>query len=153
MVCSMSRSSISASATGPILPFAVESKVEQYFQKNLCAPAACNHASAARHSATASSTAAVRHFKAITSNAAVSFGIASGTPRRSATGTPDRASIPARSVAPVKSSAIQPSRVVMFPHPEAAGSHYAHRAWQLLHHPAAPDPCPRRPHIAAKPPR
>ena len=39
MVWSVPRSSINASATGPMLPSAVLSKVEQYFQKNRLAPA------------------------------------------------------------------------------------------------------------------
>jgi hypothetical protein len=90
------------------LPCCVESKVEQYFQKNRCAPARRNHASAARVSATASATGSVRHFSATISIAAVSTGGPSGTPIRSDTGTPDRASNPARSVAPVRSSAMAP---------------------------------------------
>jgi hypothetical protein len=58
----------------------VRSKVEQYFQKNRCAPAARNHAIAVRDSATACATGAVRDFSAITSNGLVTKGGFAGTP-------------------------------------------------------------------------
>lgn len=111
MVYFTPRSCIKASATGPILPSGVQSNVEQYFQKNLFAPARCSQLSAFLHSETASSNGAVRHFRAITSKGAVCSGRALGTPKRSDTRTPDRAKRPARSVAPEKSSAMHPMTV------------------------------------------
>jgi hypothetical protein len=65
-----------------MLPVGVESKVEQYFQKNRSAPARRSQSSAARASATAVAAGAVRHFKAMTSKAAVSVEGALGPPIR-----------------------------------------------------------------------
>jgi len=58
---------------GPILPSGVESKSEQYFQKNRLAPLFCTSRGAARHSVHGICHGEVRHFSAITST---------GRPRR-----------------------------------------------------------------------
>ncbi len=71
--------STSASATGPILPASVLSKVEQYLKKNCRHPAACSQRSAARLSRTASPAGTVRDFSA-TTTASASGGGPSGTP-------------------------------------------------------------------------
>src|SRR6185295_8812843 len=103
------RSASSASATGPILPASVESKVEQYLKKYWRAPAARSRSSAARDSATASAPGTVRDFSATTTASASNKGApAAGTPITCTVRMPWRTSVLARSVAPVRSSAMQP---------------------------------------------
>ena len=70
MVKSAPSASSSASATGPILPFSVESKVEQYLKKNCRTPALRSHSSAASDIPMASSTGLVRDFRATTTASA-----------------------------------------------------------------------------------
>src|SRR5262249_30084428 len=98
------RSASRASATGPMLPASVESKVEQYLKKYWRAPAARSRASAARDIATASAAGMVRDFSATT------IASASGTPISCTVRMPWRTRVLARSVAPVRSSAMQPRR-------------------------------------------
>src|SRR5215472_1201515 len=105
-----SSAEISASATGPILPSSVLSKVEQYLKKNCRQPAVRSHSRAARLSSTACRTGVVRDFSATTTASAL--GAASsgrGTPISCTVRIPPRTSMEQRSVAPVKSSAIAPS--------------------------------------------
>ncbi len=101
-----------ASATGPILPWSVESKVEQYLKKYCRAPAGRSQASAASDCSTASAAGMVRDFSATTtaslSGTAVPPG---GTSIICTVRMPSRTSVLARSVAPVMSSAMQPSRM------------------------------------------
>ena len=66
MVKSAPSSSSSASATGPILPASVESKVEQYLKKICLAPLALSQRQAASDCATASAAGMVRDFSATT---------------------------------------------------------------------------------------
>ncbi len=96
-----------------MFPFDVLSNVEQYFKKNFFAPACFNHFNADKDSLTASDAGMDLVFNAITSMSAVFFGSVLGTPIRSETFTPDLASILAKSVAPVKSSAIHPKNVTI----------------------------------------
>src|SRR5215813_6560299 len=107
------RSASSASATGPMLPASVESKVEQYLKTYCRAPAARRLASTARDIATASAAGIVRDLSATTIASASGSGApASGTPIAWTVRIPWRTSVFARSVAPVRSSAMQPrSRV------------------------------------------
>src|SRR6185312_956909 len=103
------RSASRASATGPMLPRSVESKVEQYLKKYWRAPAACSRSSAARDIATASAAGTVRDFNATTmASAAGSGSPTGGTPITCTVRMPWRTSVLARSVAPVRSSAMQP---------------------------------------------
>ena len=93
-----------------MLPSLVESKVEQYLKKNCCAPEARSHASAACESATAASTGAVLDFSATTTALALPRSSpASGMPMVCTAGIPCLTSVLARSVAPVKSSAMAPN--------------------------------------------
>ena len=112
--------SASASPTGPILPSGVESKVEQYLKTNLpaaLAPAASR--APASDCATASAAGIERLFSA-TTPASISAGAGSvGRPRNCAVREPPwpgnpLASVLAMSLAPVKSSAITPSNIVLF---------------------------------------
>ena len=105
---------ISASATGPMLPSSVLSKVEQYLKKNCRHPARRSQASAARLCCTASRTGAVRDFSATTTASASSgTAVSDGTPMSCTVRMPPRTSIEQRSVAPVKSSAMAPSSMVV----------------------------------------
>ncbi len=63
---SVPSASASASATGPILPSGVESKVEHYLKTNCWHPCFCNHFSAASDCATASEAGTERDFSATT---------------------------------------------------------------------------------------
>ncbi len=73
------------------------------------APCARSHASAASDWATASSGGLVRDFSATTTASAGGTAIAAaGTPFAWITDSPSRASVTPRSVAPVRSSAMQP---------------------------------------------
>ena len=103
-----------ASATGPMLPAGVESKVEQYLKKNCRAPAPRNQSRAASDCATASAAGMVRDFSA-TTTASTSDGSrsAGGTPKSCTVRIPWRTRVLARSVAPVKSSATAPSNKAM----------------------------------------
>src|SRR5215510_5445018 len=104
-----SRSASRASATGPMLPASVESKVEQYLKKYCRAPAAFSRSSAARDIATAAAAGMVRDFSATTiASASGSGSPGAGTPITCTVRMPWRTSVLARSVAPVRSSAMQP---------------------------------------------
>ena len=110
MVKSVPSAAISASATGPMLPASVESKVEQYLKKNWRQPAASSHWSAASDCATASAAGMVRDLRAITTaSASTASAGPAGTPIICTARMPARTRVPARSVAPVKSSAMQPN--------------------------------------------
>src|SRR5581483_9251631 len=100
---------ISASVTGPMLPLGVESKVEQNLKWICRAPACLSQASAASDWATASAGGMVRDFSATTTASTASASGASGMPMVWMVRMPPRTSMLARSVAPVKSSAMQPS--------------------------------------------
>jgi hypothetical protein len=114
MVKSVPSAAIRASATGPMLPWSVESKVEQYLKKNWRQPAPFSHASASRDCATASAAGRLRDLSAMTTaSASTASGALSGTPIICTLRMPARTRVPARSVAPVKSSAMQPKRTVM----------------------------------------
>ena len=109
IVKSASSAASSASATGPILPCGVESKVEQYLKKNCRAPTAVSQRKAAKDSSTASATGEVRDLSAMTMASASGTGIAtSGTPSNCTVRMPLRTRVLARSVEPVKSSPMQP---------------------------------------------
>ena len=95
------------------MPSAVLSNVEQYLKKYFLAPASFNHLSADNDSSIALEAEIDLVFSAMTSISAVFSGVDSGTPIRRETFTPDLASILAKSVAPVKSSAIHPKNVVI----------------------------------------
>src|SRR6476619_884170 len=107
-------SSSNASATGPMLPAEVESKVEQYLKKRCRQPAARKKRAAARDCRTASDARIERVFSAKTtaSASAASAGSrpASGKPIRSMVLRPEATRVSARSLAPVKSSATDPKR-------------------------------------------
>ena len=122
MVKLSSSASSSASATGPMLPASVESKVEQYLKKNCWQPACCSQRSAASDCSTACSAGQLRDFNAITSASA--SGAVASAPGRSISCTvrmPCLTRVLHRSVAPVKSSAIHPSSGIRFvPAPGAA---------------------------------
>ena len=92
-----------------MLPASVELKVEQYLKKKRLQPAACSASSAASDWAMASLAAIERVFSA-TTTASTSSGIApfGGTPMVWMVRMPFLTSMPAMSVAPVKSSAITP---------------------------------------------
>ena len=92
---------ISASATGPMLPWAVESKVEQYFQYRRSAPLARSQFAASPQSRTAVSIGSVLHFRAMISISLLQSDDSLGNPKCSLTEAPLRLSRPARSVAPV----------------------------------------------------
>ena len=102
-----------ASATGPILPSSVESKVEQYLKKNRRAPARRSQDSAASDWSTASPAGIVRDLSATTiASASGTAKSAGGTPTACTVRIPSRTSVLHRSVAPVRSSAMAPSRQV-----------------------------------------
>ncbi len=110
--------SSSASATGPILPSSVESKVEQYLKKICRAPFPRSHSSAISDWSTASPAGMVRDFSATTTASASGTGwSASGTPITWIVRMPLATSVLARSVAPVWSSAMQPSSRGIFQPP------------------------------------
>ena len=92
-----------------MFPVSVESKVEQYFQYSCLAPPAANQSAAIEQSFTAFSTGSVRHLSATISISDSPPDGLVGRPKCSVTDAPLRLSSPAKSVAPVKSSAIQPS--------------------------------------------
>ncbi len=92
-----------------MLPASVESNVEQYLKKNWRHPCARNQSSAASDCATASAAGIVRDFSATTSASASTASFDAGTPMVCTVRMPPRTSMLARSVAPVKSSAMQPS--------------------------------------------
>src|SRR5580765_2372099 len=92
-----------------MLPASVESKVEQYLKKYWRAPAARSRSSAARDIDTASAAGIVRDFSATTMASASGKGsVAAGTPITCTVRMPWRTRVLARSVAPVRSSAMQP---------------------------------------------
>ena len=93
-----------------MLPSSVLSKVEQYLKNTCRHPAACSQASAARLSPTACFAGTVRDFSATTTASTSGAGsCAAGTPINCTVRMPPRTRVEARSVAPVKSSAMQPS--------------------------------------------
>ena len=99
---------------------------------------------------TACSTGAVRDLSAITSKAAELPAGSFGMPIRSETSAPLRASRPARSVAPVKSSAMQPSTVVMCLLSEGSGPHCVPGILQQPRDLSKHGPCPPEQRIAAR---
>src|SRR5262245_1225819 len=102
-------SSISASATGPMLPASVESKVEQYLKRIWWAPPRRRARALASDCATASAAGAVRDLSETTMASASGRAAAdAGTPIVCTTLMPARCSISATSVAPVRSSATTP---------------------------------------------
>ncbi|MNG95851.1 hypothetical protein D3C79_548970 [compost metagenome] len=104
----VSSASSKASATGPMLPCAVESKVEQYLKKYCRQPVALSQARAVRDCSTACSAGSVRVFRAMTmASTSASIG-PTGTSITCRVRMPPRTSMLARSVPPVKSSAMQP---------------------------------------------
>ncbi len=116
MAKSASSASNRASATGPMLPMSVESKVEQYLKKICRVPRPLSQARAASDSVTASCTGQVRDFKATTTASASprSFRLApEGTPLTCTVRMPFLTRVLARSVAPVKSSAMHPNTMDM----------------------------------------
>ena len=72
--------SASASATGPILPASVESKVEQYLKMVCWQSWACSQARAASDWATASAAGMVRDFSATTPAWAAGSAAVAGMP-------------------------------------------------------------------------
>ena len=93
-----------------MLPSSVESNVEQYLKKNCFAPAFFNQFIACRDCSIASSTGIVRVFNAIiTASTEGTTSFLLGVPNSWIVFKPPLTSIFARSVAPVKSSAMQPS--------------------------------------------
>src|SRR5690554_1045374 len=114
------RCSSRASLTGPILPVSVESKVEQYLKKICRGLRACSQSRAARELATALEAGVERDLSATTmasafSSAALSWGDnnPSGMPIICTQRIPPRTRLLARSVAPVKSSAMAPNTMDM----------------------------------------
>ena len=102
-------SSSSASATGPMLPASVESKVEQYLKRICFAPRSRNARALASDWATASGDGEVRDLsETTTASASGSADADAGTPIACTTLMPARCSISATSVAPVRSSATTP---------------------------------------------
>ena len=94
-----------------MLPSSVESKVEQYLNRICPAPRADSHSSAASDCRIASAAGIVRDLSATTTAwAAPGPTSGPGTPISCTVAMPWRTSMLARSVAPVKSSAMQPSR-------------------------------------------
>ena len=89
MVNGTSIASINASATHPMLPLSVESKVEQYLKKICFAPRLCNHFKAAKDFLMASAAGIVLDFKETTTAAASSaLKPGSGTPMDCSVGMP-----------------------------------------------------------------
>ena len=102
-------SSISASATGPMLPASVELKVEQYLNRICLAPRARRARALASDMATASAAGHVRDLReTTTASASGSASADAGAPIACTTLMPARCSIRATSVAPVRSSATTP---------------------------------------------
>ena len=102
-------SSISASATGPILPASVELKVEQYLKRICRAPRSRNARALASDCATASAAGVVRDLSETTiASASGSAEADAGTPITCTTLMPARCNMSATSVAPVRSSATTP---------------------------------------------
>jgi len=98
------------------LPSSVESNVEQYLKKKCSAPAFLSASAAASDWATASVAGLVRDLSATTTASASERSTSrSGTPAVWMTFMPSRASINERSVAPVRSSAMHPSRIMVAP--------------------------------------
>ncbi len=100
--------SASASATGPILPSGVESKVEQYLNRNWLQPCFRSQSSATIDCAAASSAGMVRDFSATMPASTSPPAGSDGTPEYCTVRMPPRASVLARSEEPVKSSPMQP---------------------------------------------
>ncbi|MNI81044.1 hypothetical protein D3C73_1376240 [compost metagenome] len=109
---SLSSASSRASLTGPMLPAAVESNVEQYLKKICSQPRSRNQRRASSDSFTASAAGRVLDLRAMTiaSASRCPATSAAGMPMLCTVRMPPRTSMLARSVAPVKSSAMQPSR-------------------------------------------
>lgn len=101
--------SASASATGPILPCGVESKVEQYLNRNCRQPWARSQSSAASDWRTASAAGTERVFSATTPASTAGSAGTSGMPQYCTVRMPALTSVLPRSDEPVKSSPIQPS--------------------------------------------
>lgn len=119
IVKSVSKVSISELITGPIFPSSVESNVEQYLKKNCLAPVIRSQSSVAVDWATASVAGMVRDFNATTTASTSGIGLLGlGTPSSCTVLRPPRTNVFARSVAPVKSSAMHPRIGVMVDLPE-----------------------------------
>src|SRR5690606_21010124 len=101
-----------ASATGPMLPCGVESKVEQYLKKNWRQPCSRSHSSASSDCATACSGAMLRVFNATTPASTPASAFPRGTPQYCVVAMPFLTSVLARSDDPVKSSPMQPSSML-----------------------------------------
>ena len=105
-----------ASVTGPIFPFLVESKVEQYLKINCSHPQSFNHERAFKLSDIASSIGMVLVLRAITAASVGSFFISEGSrvgiPAYMDTCIPDFLRLFAISDEPVKSSPIIPSFII-----------------------------------------
>src|SRR3954453_16138887 len=114
IVKSLPSASRRASATGPMLPLSVLSKVEQYLKWIWRAPARRSQASASSDRSTASSGGQVRDFSATTTASASGMRSPSGgVPIAWTVRIPPLTSVLQRSVAPVKSSATAPSSIGM----------------------------------------
>ena len=113
MVKGQFSASINASVTGPILPRTSPlyqlSKVEQYLKYTCLTCCSCNHAKASSDCFTASAGAMVRDFSATTTALQSAGSELVGTPMVCTTRIPARTKLLAKSVAPVKSSAMQPN--------------------------------------------
>ena len=108
-------SSISASATGPMLPASVESKVEQYLNRICLAPRSRSARALASDWATASAGGQVRDLsETTTASASGSAAAEAGTPIACTTLMPARCSMSATSVAPVRSSATTPRSMITY---------------------------------------
>ena len=108
-VKSSPNSSSTASVTGSIFPFSVESKVAQYLKYICSEPLALSHLKASRLWRTASSAGIVRPFRAMT----IALGVCSsfaGISLHRMTESPASARKEAASDAPVKSSATTPRK-------------------------------------------
>src|SRR3954469_8404296 len=102
-----------ASATGPMLPSGVESKVEQYLNTTCRHPCAFSQCNASSEAATASSTGTDRDFSDTTPASTSGAAVPRGTPMYCEVTSPPcpgkpLARVLAMSPAPVKSSAITP---------------------------------------------
>jgi len=105
----------SASATGPILPSGVESKVEHYLKTNCWHPCFCNHFSAASDCATASEAGTEHDFSATTPASTEAAHQDQKYRYIAPCAYPCLASVFARSLEPVKSSPIQPRSITRLP--------------------------------------
>src|ERR687883_1841659 len=108
-----SSASARASATGPMLPSGVESKVEQYLNTTCRHPCALSQCNASSEAATASSTGTDRDFSDTTPASTSGAAASRGTPMYCEVTSPPcpgkpLARVLAMSLAPVKSSAITP---------------------------------------------